>query len=225
MGYGMILAINIYAMVCGLVTRSDFAFFPGESMSMQFLDLIMKLLIIAGGALTMQKSMALVGNLVSQGAGSNELRDNAFSMGSLARMAKGAAGKAVGIAGSIANNTVGLPFRAGKSIIGDAISQQSRYLGAKMLRGLGMDGGLAKKTDKDGNPEPGSNDSGSKNNEKASYGSNPNSTKDAINNSGFKTSFGGGNTNNNTSNKNNMVGNTIGGVPNSTSGPNQQGGK
>ena len=214
MGYGMILAINIYALVCGLVMNPDFAFFAGEGS--EFLDLLMKLLVIGGGALTMQKSMALVGNLVSQGAGSNELRDNAFSMGSLARMAKGVAGKAAGIAGSVANNTVGLPFRAGKSIIGDALNQQSRHLGARMLRGLGLDGGYGKKTDKDGNPEPGS-DSGATNNEKTNYCSNPNATKDAINNVGFKRSFtGGGNTNNNSQNKNNTVNNVINNLSNTT---------
>ena len=207
MGYGMILAINIYAMVCGLVTAPEFAFFEDSS----FLDLIMKLLVIAGGALTMQKSMALIGNLVSQGAGSNELRDNAFSMGSLARMATGVAGKALYLPS--------LPLRAGKSIIGDAISQQSRHLGAKLLRSLGMEGGLQKKTDKDGNPEPGSNDSESKNNEKANYGSNPNSTKDAINGSNFKRSFGGGENNNNNNsnpNKNNPVNNAINNLSNTT---------
>ena len=223
MGYGMILAINIYAMVCGLVMKPEFAFFPEEGS--EFLDLIMKLLIIAGGALTMQKSMALVGNLVSSGAGSNELRDNAFSMGSLARMAKGATGKAIGIAGSIANNTVGLPFRAGKSIVGDAINQQSRYLGAKMLRTFGMDGGLQKKTDKDGNPEPGSDDSDSKNSEKASYGSDPNSTKNAINDTGFKRSFDNPNANNNQSNKKNTsVGEAIqnGGKSSNTNQQNAQ---
>ena len=218
MGYGMILAVNIYAMVCGLVTNPGFAFFSGEDTMNQFLDLIMKLLIIAGGALTMQKSMALVGNLVSQGAGSNELRDNAFSMGSLARMAKGVAGKAAGIAGSVANNTVGLPFRAGKSIIGDAISAQSKHLGNRLLRGLHLDGGYPRKKDSD---KESGGDSGSKNNEKASYGSDPNSTKKAINDSGFKQSFSGGNTNNNTSsNKNNMIGNAINGSPN-TSGQNK----
>lgn len=184
MGYGMILSINIYALVCGLVMKPDFSFFVGEDTGTQFLNLIMKLLLIAGGALTMQKSMALIGNLVSSGAGSNELRDS-MSAGSLARLAKGGAlglaGKALGIAGA--------PLRPVKSIVNDAISQQSRHLGARMLRGLGMEGGYGKKTDKDGNPEPGSKDSDSKNNEKAEYGS-KNGTKDAINNeSAFKTSF------------------------------------
>ena len=229
MGYGMILAINIYALVCGLVVKDGFSFFPGEGAGNEFLDLIMKLLIIAGGALTMQKSMALIGNLVSSGAGSNELRDNAFSMGSLARMAKGAAGKALGVAGGIANNTVGLPFRAGKSIIGDAINQQSRYLGAKMLRTFGMDGGLAKKTDKDGNPEPGS-DSGATNNEKAEYGSN-NTAKNAINDNKFKMSFDTSRTNNNSSrsNRNDTVNQAINNgqtkqqTPNSAGNPNNGG--
>ena len=217
MGYGMILAINIYAMVCGLVMQPGFEFFPGEDSGTRFLDLIMKLLIIAGGAFTMQKAMALVGNLVSAGAGSNELRDNAFSMGGLARMAKGVAGKALGIAGSVANNTVGLPFRAGKSIIGDAITAQSRHLGNKLLRGIGLDGGYSRKNDKKG--EDGSDgDSGSRNGEKADYGS-KDKAKDAINDDqGFKRSFaGGGNTNSNqpNPNKNNMVSNAINGGSNS----------
>ena len=215
MGYGMILAINIYALVCGLVMDPAFAFFQDEGTG--FLNFLMKLLVIGGGALTMQKSMALVGNLVSQGAGSNELRDNAFSMGGLARMAKGAAGKALGVAGGAAGYLTGA--KAAKSIIGDAINQQSRHLGAKMLRGLGLDGGLARKTDKDGNPEPGSRDSGSANNEKTNYGSNPNSTKDAINNNkDFKRSFGGDNNTNNNSNskKNNAVNNAINNLSNTT---------
>ena len=179
MGYGMILAINIYALVCGLVMNPDFAFFVGEDSGTQFLDLLMKLLVIGGGALTMQKSMALVGNLVSQGAGSNELRDNAFSMGSLGRMAKGVAGKALYIPS--------LPLRAGKSIIGDAISMQSRHLGARLLGGLGLGGGNGQRTDKDGVPDPGAS-SGAKNNEKADYGT-KDVAKNAITGEGFKTSF------------------------------------
>ena len=220
MGYGMILAINIYAMVCGLVMNPGFAFFPGEDTKTQFLDLVMKLLIIAGGALTMQKSMALVGNLVAQGAGSNELRDNAFSMGRLARMAMGGvsslAGKALGLAGA--------PLKPVKSIVNDALSMQSRHLGMRALSGLGLGGGYGKKTDKDGNEIPGS-DSGSSNKEKASYGSNPNMVKNAIQGEEFKRSFGGGGNNNNSnagSNKNDMVNNAINGGGNNINGQNQQ---
>ena len=172
MGYGMILAINIYALICALVMDSDFAFFTDSP----FLDLIMKLLVIGGGALTMQKSMALIGNLVSQGAGSNELRDNAFSAGSLAKMAKGAA---LGVAG--------LPFRPLKSIVGDAISMKSRDIGASWLNkvGLGLSGGTS---DKNGVKDP-DGSSKSQNNEKANYSGDENKSKAAIE-GGFDLSWG-----------------------------------
>ena len=218
MGYGMILAINIYAMVCGLVMKPGFAFFPEEGS--EFLDLIMKLLVIAGGALTMQKSMALIGNLVSSGAGSNELRDNAFSMGSLARMAKGVAGKAAGVAGGVANNTVGLPFRAAKSIAGDALSMQSRHLGARLLNSLGLGGGSGKTTDSNGVKDP-DGSSGAVNNEKADYGS-KDAAKNAINDKqGFATSFGNANNSSGRSSKSNPVGDAINGGKKGQKGDNK----
>ena len=203
MGYGMILAINIYAIVCGLVMNPEFAFFSAEDSKTKFLDLIMKLLIVAGGALTMQKSMALVGNLVASGAGSNELRDNAFSAGSLARMAKGAAGGLLGAAGTLTG------ARAAKSILSDAAAMKSRDLGSKLLDkvGLGMGGGTA---DQNGVKDP-VGTSGAKNNEKAEYGT-KDVAKNAISGEGFKTSF---NTSDNTNNdrpgqkKNDMVANAI----------------
>ena len=208
MGYGMILAINIYALVCGLVMNPNFAFFTGEDSGTQFLDLLMKLLVIGGGALTMQKSMALVGNLVSQGAGSNELRDNAFSMGTLGRMAKGVAGKALGTTLTAAGYLSGV--KAGKSIIGDAISMQSRHLGSRLLGGLGLGGGNGQRTDKDGVPDPGAS-SGAKNNEKADYGT-KDVAKNAITGEGFKTSFDKKDNSNNeqpNQKKNDMLANAI----------------
>ena len=207
MGYGMILAINIYALICGLVMDPKFTFFPDSS----FLNLLMKLLIIGGGAFTMQKSMALVGNLVSQGGGSNELRDN-FSAGSLARMAKG---------------IVGTPFTPLRSIVNDALAMKSRDIGANWLNkvGLGLSGGTS---DKNGVKDPGANNgsggsSESQNNEKPNYNSNSNSdkTKEAIQ-GGFDLSWKGNNnskgdkkesdnTNNEQSqkNKNDLVSNVI----------------
>ena len=204
MGYGMILAINIYALVCSLVMKPEFAFFEGNDANTQFLDLIMKLLVIAGGALTMQKSMALIGNLVASGAGSNELRDNAFSAGGLARMAKGAAGGAFGALGTLSG------AKAAKSILSDAADMKSRDLASKLLDkvGLGMAGNTS---DKDGNKDPGGT-SGARNSEKASYGSEPNAAKNAIQNEGFKTSFDKkDNANNNQPNqkKNDMLANAI----------------
>ena len=180
MGYGMILAINIYALICGLVMNPEFAFFSGEDVSTKFLNLVMKLLIVAGGALTMQKSMALVGNLVASGAGSNELRDNAFSAGGLARMAKGAAGGLLGAAGTLSG------AKAAKSILSDAAAMKSRDLGSKLLDklGLGVGGGTS---DKNG-VKDNAGTSGAKNSEKAEYGA-KDVAKNAISGEGFKTSF------------------------------------
>lgn len=203
MGYGMILAINIYALICGLIMKPGFAFFDDNA----FLDLIMKLLILAGGALTMQKSMALIGNLVSQGAGSNEMRDNALSAGKLARMAMGGASAGLGVLGTITG------AKAAKSIVSDAVSMKSRDLGSKLLDSLhlGMGGGTS---DKDGVKDP-RGSSGAQNTEKANYGSNPNAAKNAINDSGFKTSDWGGKVGDNANNEkpeqksNGMVNNAI----------------
>ena len=180
MGYGMILAINIYALVCGLVMNPEFDFFASEDVKTQFLDLILKLLIVAGGALTMQKSMALIGNLVASGAGSNELRDNAFSAGGLARMAKGAAGGALGALGALSG------AKAAKSILGDAAAMKSRDLASKLLDkvGLGVSGNTS---DKEGVKDS-AGTSGAKNNEKAEYGA-KDVAKNAISGEGFKTSF------------------------------------
>ena len=212
MGYGMILAINIYAMVCGLVTKPGFTFFPEEGS--EFLNLIMKLLIIGGGALTMQKSMALVGNLVASGAGSNELRDNAFSMGSLAKMAGGA----VKFAGKKAGSVASLPFRPLTDTLKEMKSQKTRHRAARWL-GYEQDNKSSNKSSDDS--------SGAKNNEKANYGTDPNATKNAINgNEGFKQSFNNSNNvnNNRTGNKDNPVSSAInnGG---STTDKNKQGGQ
>ena len=204
MGYGMIIAINVYALVCALVMNPEFSFFDKGS----FADLIMKLLIIAGGALTMQKAMALIGNLVSQGAGSNELRDT-MSAGAIAKMAKGFAG---------------MPFAPLKSIVGDAISMKSRDLGSQLLDkiGLGLSGGTSDKNgvkDPVGSKKGGDDSSDSQNSDKPNYGGNSNKTKDAIENSGFNTSWSGkenkDNSNNNQAqqNKENNVSNIINNGP------------
>ena len=203
MGYGMILAINIYALVCGLVMNPEFAFFSGENVSTKFLNLVMKLLIVAGGALTMQKSMALIGNLVASGAGSNELRDNAFSAGGLARMAKGAAGGALGALGTLSG------AKAAKSVLSDAASMKSRDIASRLLNKVGLgvkENGSSGAKDKDSGGT-----SGAKNNEKADYGM-KDVAKNAITGAGFKTSFNTGDNANNDrpdQKKGNMVSNAI----------------
>ena len=220
MGYGMILGINIYAMVCGLAMNPNLVFFTGSGSG--FLNLLMRLLIIGGGALTLQKAMALVGNLVASGAGSNELRDNALSMGSLARMAASGAGFVGGKALSAAGYLTGA--KALKSIAGNALSNQSNHLSRRALRGLGLGGGYSKEDKKEDDKKS----SDSHNSEKANYGSDQNSTKDSIGGNGFKTSdWGSGNndnanTNSPNQNKKDAVGDAINNNNNKKDNNNQQ---
>lgn len=194
MGYGMILAINIYALVCGIVMQPGFEFFSGgpeDATKNAFLNMIMKLLLVGGGALTMQKSMALVGNLTSSGAGSNELRDS-LSAGAMAKMAGGAAFKAAKLGGKIAGGALKLPFTPLADITKDGYSMWTKDKAAKWF-GFGGDEGGGK-----GKEDAGS--SGAKNNEKADYGSNPDAAKDSINGGGdFKLGNWDDNSNNNKS--------------------------
>lgn len=97
-GYGCIIAINIYVLIVAAITSSDLVFFDNWIMNN-----FMKIAIIAGGAVSMQAIMALVGNLIGQGAGSNELRDNAIATSQM----RGVLGRAAGVALS--------PFKATRS--------------------------------------------------------------------------------------------------------------
>ena len=81
-GYGIILYLNIYCLLISLIAPSDVVFFEGT-----FVNNLFKLIIIIGGGFAMQKASALLGNLVSAGAGSREMMDNALGrLGSAAAM-------------------------------------------------------------------------------------------------------------------------------------------
>ncbi len=122
-GFGTILAINIYCLIVLLVMDSSMQFF-----SSSFLNNLCKILFIIGGSLTMKKAMALVGNLVSSGGGSNELRDNAFAgnfLGSGLKMIAGVAAKPFTWGAERASNAVnrGVEDKIGNKLFG------SRYGG------------------------------------------------------------------------------------------------
>jgi len=86
-GYGCIIAINIYALIVVAITDSKLVFFDNS-----ILNSFMKVVIIVGGGFSMTRAMALVGNLINAGAGSNELRDNAIATAGF----KGVMGRALG---------------------------------------------------------------------------------------------------------------------------------
>ena len=120
-GYGCIIAINIYALIVGAITSNSLVFFDNY-----ILNNVMKIIIIIGGGVSMNRMMALVGNLVSQGAGSNEMRDNAIaSMGF---------GRAISSAGGFIKS----PFSATRSAFNFTRDARNFGLGTATGRALGF---------------------------------------------------------------------------------------
>lgn len=124
-GYGCIIAINVYTLVIAAVTQNGLVFFDNN-----LLNDFMKILIIVGGSVSMQRIMALVGNLISAGAGSNELRDNAIAgaqmRGILGRTASGI------------KSVVTSPYRAARSISNFARDAKQFGLGTAIGQRLGF---------------------------------------------------------------------------------------
>ena len=129
MGYGCILAINIYTLIIGAITSNGLVFFSNG-----LLNNFMKILIIVGGSISMQRIMALIGNLLQSGAGSNELRDAAIAsakMGAIGGMAARGGVKAALF-----------PFKATKAAVNFARDSKQYGFGSTLGDRLGF------KTDK-----------------------------------------------------------------------------
>lgn len=196
MGYGAIIALNIYALICGLVANPQLVFFENG-----FLNFLMKLLLIGGGALTLKKSMALIGNLVQAGAGSNELRDNELAAGGM-RRALGAMGGALATATGLS---------AAKGIVSSAIDSKKRDLGERLLARMGMPikdnratigKGANEDSDSQNTDSPKYGEGGSDAVKDAIQGSNPREKKDNNQNDNNQPNGGNGN---------NMINNAIAG--------------
>ncbi|MGN0818351.1 MAG: Mbov_0396 family ICE element transmembrane protein [Candidatus Coproplasma sp.] len=206
MGYGAIIALNIYALVVSLVSNPELVFFESS-----FLNSLIKLLFIGGGALTLKKSMGLIGNLVQAGAGSNEMRDNAISAASLGRTLSGIGGK---VAGGLATVS-GLNYA--KDVISGAWGMKKRDNSVGLLHKLGM----SPKYDASGRLMGDSNasdkGSDSQNSEQPNFGKNANDVANAIKGEDKKES------DNKNDNKqsigNNMVDNAINNKDNSSKEP------
>ena len=72
--FGIILYINVYCLVVSLVVPRDVTFFDNS-----FVNNLFKVVIILGGAFAIQKSVSILGNLVSAGAGSREMMDTSLA--------------------------------------------------------------------------------------------------------------------------------------------------
>ena len=117
-GYGCIIAINIYALIIGAITSEGLKFFDSS-----ILNFFMKIVIVVGGGVSMSRMMALVGNLIQAGAGSNELRDNAIATSAF---------KNAVVGGALA------PFKATRGAVNFVRSASNNGLGTTVGRSLGF---------------------------------------------------------------------------------------
>ena len=102
--YGGILALNIFSLMIPMIANINFFSVGGTGDNL--VNGIARLLFIIGGAFACRRGMVLIGNLVSRGAGSQDLMDQSHlsgGMASLAHMAKGALGMITGGAKSAFN--------------------------------------------------------------------------------------------------------------------------
>ena len=188
-GYGCILGLNIYAVIIGAISNDSFKFFQTSL----FLNNLLKIAFIIGGAMSMSRIMALIGNLVSSGAGSRELADTANAN-------RGFAGAMRSIGGALTS-----PFRATRSAINFASDARQYGLGGTVANRFGFKSGrdygqkseLQKSEAGGGNQNPAAN---------GGQPANSNAVSNAISGGGQGTNNvnnnnGGSNNNNNQSNQ------------------------
>ena len=161
-GYGCIIGINIFALIIAAITNKDLVFFDNA-----IANNFMKIVIIVGGGVSMQRIMALVGNLINAGAGSNELRDNAIAAGSFRRAVVG---------GALA------PFRATRGAVNFARDVGNNGFLSTVGKRLGFNTSADYKKEKNLRGEGPARSSGAGNNKTGNNGAGNNSVKNAINN-------------------------------------------
>ena len=110
--YGGILALNIFSLMLPMIANINFFSVAGTGDNL--VNGIARLLFIIGGAFACRRGMVLIGNLVSRGAGSQDLMDQSHltgGMAALAHMAGGVVKGTLGLVGGAAKGT----FNKGRS--------------------------------------------------------------------------------------------------------------
>lgn len=102
--YGGLLALNIFSLMLPMIAAINF--FPGNGGVVSVVNGIARLLFIIGGAFACRRGMVLVGNLVSRGAGSQDLMDQSHLSGGMASLAH--------MAGKVVRGTFGAVTGAAK---------------------------------------------------------------------------------------------------------------
>ena len=110
--YGGLLALNIFSLMLPMIAAINF--FPGNNSVVNIVNGIARLLFIIGGAFACRRGMVLVGNLVSRGAGSQDLMDQSHLSGGMASLAHMAGRVVKGAFGTVTGAAKGT-FNKGKS--------------------------------------------------------------------------------------------------------------
>ena len=110
--YGGLLALNIFSLMLPMIANINFFAFSGSGAN--FVNGIARLLFIIGGAFACRRGMVLIGNLVSRGAGSQDLMDQSHLTGGMAALAHMAGGVVKGALGFVKGAAKGT-FNKGRS--------------------------------------------------------------------------------------------------------------
>lgn len=109
--YGGLLALNIFSLMLPMITSINL--FPAGGGS-NVVNGIARLVFLIGGAFACQRGMVLVGNLVSRGAGSQDLMDQSHLSGGMASLAH-LVGRVAGAGWNAVKGTVSGGVSTGKS--------------------------------------------------------------------------------------------------------------
>ena len=110
--YGGILALNIFSLMLPMIANINFFSLGGVGGNL--VNGIARLLFIIGGAFACRRGMVLIGNLVSRGAGSQDLMDQSHLTGGMAALAHMAGGVVKGAFGAVTGAAKGT-FNKGRS--------------------------------------------------------------------------------------------------------------
>ena len=110
--YGGLLALNIFSLMLPIIANVNF--FPMGGSIANLANGIVRLLFVIGGAFACRRGMVLIGNLVSRGAGSQDLMDQSHLSGGMAALAHMAGGVVKGAFGTITGAAKGT-FNKGRS--------------------------------------------------------------------------------------------------------------
>ncbi len=168
-GYGMVMAMQLYLIVCPLIMGNSIQLTSGGGEMSGEVEILMRLLFLLGGAWAVLQSGPMVTSLISERTGQLETAQNNFSYGAVkgGAMAVGTTALATAkFSGKLVGKTLGLPFGSDKvdnKAAGDGFGKPSPEKGQLGFsedtgEGSGSDSGsgsLGFKGESEGGAQPG----------------------------------------------------------------------